>query len=190
MTHVGPLDGTARPGTIGLPLPDTDVRIVDPVDGRIEVPVGDVGEMIIKGPQVMLGYLNDPEATARTIRDGWLYTGDLATRDADGFFRIVDRKKDLIITSGFNVYPSDVEEVLRACPGVADAAVIGVPDPERGEIVKAVVVPKPGCRFDRQRLGRTLRSASGQAQEAAVGRNRRERFASKFPRQSFSTQAA
>ncbi len=152
VTHVGPLDGTARPGTIGLPLPDTDVRIVDPVDGRAEVPVGDVGEMIIKGPQVMLGYLSDPEATARTIRDGWLYTGDLATRDADGFFRIVDRKKDLIITSGFNVYPSDVEEVLRACPGVADAAVIGVPDPERGEIVKAVVVPKPGCRFDRSVL--------------------------------------
>ena len=152
MTHVGPLDGSARPGTIGLPLPDTDVQIVDPADGRTEVPPGHVGELIIKGPQVMLGYLNDPEATVATIRDGWLYTGDLATRDVDGFFRIVDRKKDLIITSGFNVYPSDVEHVLRTCPGVADAAVIGVPDYERGEIVKAIVVPQAGSRLDEETL--------------------------------------
>lgn len=150
VTHVGPLDGSARPGTIGLPLPDTDVRIVDPTDGCTQLPVGEVGEMIIKGPQVMLGYLNNPEATANTIRDGWLYTGDLAVQDAEGFFRIVDRKKDLIITSGFNVYPSDVEQVLRACPGVADACVIGVPDAERGEIVKAVVVPKSGTRLCRR----------------------------------------
>ena len=92
----------------------------------------------------MLGYWNDPESTARTIRDGWLYTGDLATEDEDGFFRIVDRKKDLIITSGFNVYPSEVEPVLRGFPGVADVAVIGVPNRERGEIVKAVIVTKPG----------------------------------------------
>jgi long-chain acyl-CoA synthetase len=150
VTHVGPLDGSARPGTIGLPLPDTDARLVDPATGRIDVPPGEVGELIIKGPQVMLGYLNDPEATARTVRDGWLYTGDLATADADGFFRIVDRKKDLIITSGFNVYPSDVELVLRACPGVADVAVIGVPDLERGEIVKAVIVLQPGTGFNQR----------------------------------------
>ncbi len=150
VTHIGPLDGTARPGTIGLPLPDTDARIVDPTDGCTQLPVGEVGEMIIKGPQVMLGYLNNPEASANTIRDGWLYTGDLAVQDAEGFFRIVDRKKDLIITSGFNVYPSDVEQVLRTCPGVADACVIGVPDAERGEIVKAVVVPKAGSRLCRR----------------------------------------
>jgi long-chain acyl-CoA synthetase len=150
VTHVGPLDGSARPGTIGLPLPDTDARIVDTATGRIDLSPGEVGELIIKGPQVMLGYLNDPEATARTIRDGWLYTGDLATQDADGFFRIVDRKKDLIITSGFNVYPSDVEHVLRACPGVADVAVVGVPDVERGEIVKAVIVPQAGGQFNRR----------------------------------------
>jgi long-chain acyl-CoA synthetase len=150
VTHVGPLDGTARPGTIGLPLPDTDARIVDPTNGWTQLPVGEVGEMIIKGPQVMLGYLNNPEATANTIRDGWLFTGDLAVQDAEGFFRIVDRKKDLIITSGFNVYPSDVEQVLRACPGVADACVIGVPDAERGEVVKAVVVPKAGNRLCRR----------------------------------------
>jgi long-chain acyl-CoA synthetase len=104
--------------------------------------------MIVHGPQVMLGYWNDAEATARTIRDGWLYTGDLATEDEDGFFRIVDRKKDLIITSGFNVYPSDVEPVLRGFPGVADVAVIGIPDRERGEIVKAVVALKPGANVE------------------------------------------
>ena len=150
VTHVGPLDGSARPGTVGLPLPDTDARIVDPATGRTELPAGEVGELIIKGPQVMLGYLNDPEATARTVRDGWLYTGDLAIQDSEGFFRIVDRKKDLIITSGFNVYPSDVEQVLRTCPGVADACVIGVPDCERGEIVKAVIVPQAGSRLCRR----------------------------------------
>jgi long-chain acyl-CoA synthetase len=144
VTHVGPLDGTSRGGTIGLPLPDTDVRIVDPQAGLEDVPRGSIGELIIRGPQVMLGYWNDPEATARTIRDGWLYTGDLATEDEDGFFRIVDRKKDLIITSGFNVYPSEVEPVLRLFPGVADVAVIGVPNRERGEIVKAVIATKPG----------------------------------------------
>jgi long-chain acyl-CoA synthetase len=152
VTHVGPLDGSARPGTIGLPLPDTDARIVDPADGRTVLPVGQVGEMIIKGPQVMLGYLNNPEATANAVRDGWLYTGDLAVQDAEGFFRIVDRKKDLIITSGFNVYPSDVEQVLRACPGVLDACVIGVPDPERGEIVKAVIVCKAGSKLCQRTL--------------------------------------
>lgn len=152
VTHVGPLDGSARPGTIGLPLPDTDARIVDPATGRIDLAPGEVGELIVKGPQVMLGYLNDSEATARAVRDGWLYTGDLATMDADGFFRIVDRKKDLIITSGFNVYPSDVEQTLRACPGVADVCVIGVPDFERGEIVKAVIVPKVEGQFNRRTL--------------------------------------
>ncbi len=144
VTHAGPLDGSARPGTIGLPLPDTDVRIVDPQDGQRDVPRGEIGELIIRGPQVMSGYWNDPESTGRTIRDGWLYTGDLATEDEDGFFRIVDRKKDLIITSGFNVYPSEVEPVLRGFPGVSDVAVIGVPNRERGEIVKAVIALKPG----------------------------------------------
>jgi long-chain acyl-CoA synthetase len=149
VTHVGPLEGSARPGTIGLPLPDTIARIVDSDSGEA-LPPGEVGELIINGPQVMLGYWRDPEATARTIRDGWLFTGDLAVQDADGFFKIVDRKKDLIITSGFNVYPSDVEEVLRRAPEVDDVAVVGVPDLQRGEIVKAVVVPKRGRRFCRR----------------------------------------
>jgi long-chain acyl-CoA synthetase len=152
VTHVGPLDGTSRPGTIGLPLPDTDVRIVDRERGIVDVPRGEIGEMIIRGPQVMLGYWNDPEATGRTIRDGWLFTGDLATEDEDGFFRVVDRKKDLIITSGFNVYPSEVEPVLRGFPGVSDVAVIGVPNRERGEIVKAVIATKPGQEVELREL--------------------------------------
>lgn len=148
VTHVGPLDGTARPGTIGLPLPDTDAMIVDAETGVGPLSHGEVGELVIRGPQVMAGYWNDPETTARAIRDGWLFTGDLATCDADGFFRIVDRKKDMIITSGFNVYPTDVEHVLRRYEGVEDVAVFGVPDEDRGELVKAVVVPRAG-KFDR-----------------------------------------
>ncbi len=150
VTHVGPLDGSARPGTIGLPLPDTEALVVNSITGVEQLPPGEVGELIIHGPQVMAGYWNDPVATASTIRDGWLYTGDLATCDADGFFRIVDRKKDLIITSGWNVYPTDVEQVLRQYEDVEDIAVLGVPDLERGELVKAVVVPKAGHRFSRR----------------------------------------
>lgn len=154
VTHTGPLDGTARPGTIGLPLPDTEARIVDAETGLVTLPPGEVGELVIRGPQVMLGYWNKTEETARTIRDGWLFTGDLATRDADGFFKIVDRKKDLIITSGFNVYPNDVEYVLRKYPGVTDVGVIGVPDPEKGEIVKALLVLEKSARFDRKAFDR------------------------------------
>jgi len=150
VTHAGPLDGTARPGTIGLPLPDTDALIVDAETGTEILPPGQVGELIIRGPQVMAGYWNNPEATAAAIRDGWLFTGDLAMCDIDGFFKIVDRKKDLIITSGYNVYPTDVEHVLSRFEGIEDIAVLGVPDPVRGELVKAVVVPKAGQRFNRR----------------------------------------
>lgn len=150
VTHAGPLDGGGRSGTIGLPLPDTDVRIVDPEQGTRLVPPGEVGELAVRGPQVMLGYWNNPQATASAIRDGWLYTGDLATYDEDGFFRIVDRKKDLIITSGFNVYPSDVESVIRRFPGVSDAAVVGIPDLERGEIVKVILVLDKNTQLDRK----------------------------------------
>ena len=146
----GPLDGTARLGTIGLPLPDTDVKVVDAETGEVTLPPGEVGELAVRGPQVMLGYWQNPTATAQVIRDGWLFTGDLATIDADGFVKIVDRKKDLIITSGFNVYPCDVEAILRGFPGVADAAVVGVPHHECGELVKAVLVLNPSARFDRK----------------------------------------
>lgn len=152
VTHVGPLDGSARMGFIGVPLPDTEARIVDSETGLVEMPVGEVGELAIRGPQVMIGYWNDPTATRRVIRDGWLFTGDLATMDHDGFFRIVDRKKDLIITSGFNVYPSDVEAVLRRYPGVTDAAVVGVPDDLKGEIVKAVLAVKDAAKFHQKDL--------------------------------------
>jgi long-chain acyl-CoA synthetase len=145
----GPLDGTNRPGTVGMPLPDTDVRIVDAETGQYSLPPGEVGELVVKGPQVMLGYWNNPEATAEVVRDGWLHTGDLGTVDEDGFFTIVDRKKDLIITSGFNVHPADVEAVLRQCPYVEDVAVIGEADAICGEVVKAVVSVKRNSEFDR-----------------------------------------
>lgn len=150
VTHVGALDGTAIPGTIGFPLPDTDARIVNSVSGTEIMPAGTVGELVVRGPQVMLGYWNDPEATSKVIQDGWLHTGDLASCDENGVFKIVDRMKDLIITSGFNVYPGDVESVLRGYPGVRDAAVVGVPDNARGEVVKAVLVVESSQKFDRR----------------------------------------
>ena len=149
VTHSGPLDDTAVAGTIGLPLPDTDAQIVDE-SGTRAVPCGQVGELIVRGPQVMLGYWNNRAETERVLRDGWLYTGDLATCDERGVFRIVDRKKDLIITSGFNVYPGDVEAVLRTYPGVQDVAVVGEPDEFAGEVVKAIVVMEPGKKLNRR----------------------------------------
>jgi long-chain acyl-CoA synthetase len=148
VTHVNPLSELNRPGTIGLPLPDTEARIMDQATGLYELPVGSVGELVVRGPQVMKGYYNNPLETNRTLRNGWLYTGDLARRDRDGFFTIVDRKKDIIKTSGFLVFPAEVEEVLSSFPGVAEAAVIGVPDPERGEVVKALLVSRPDAVID------------------------------------------
>jgi long-chain acyl-CoA synthetase len=148
VTHVNPIDGRNRPGTIGLPLPDTEARIVDQATGQEELPPGSVGELVVRGPQVMKGYFNNPAETARALRGGWLYTGDLARRDQEGFFTIVDRKKDIIKTSGFLVFPAEVEEVLNTFPTVAEAAVIGVPDAERGEIVKALIVPRKGDRIN------------------------------------------
>lgn len=148
VTHVNPVDKNNRPGTIGLPLPDTEARIMDQETGLEELPVGSVGELTVRGPQVMKGYLNNPQETARALRNGWLYTGDLAKRDRDGYFTIVDRKKDIIKTSGFLVFPAEVEEVLNRYDGVAETAVIGVPDLERGEVVKAVVVPRLGATLN------------------------------------------
>jgi long-chain acyl-CoA synthetase len=148
VTHVNPIGGENRSGSIGLPLPDTEARIMDTATGLEELPVGSVGELVVRGPQVMKGYFKNPEETARALRGGWLYTGDLARRDRDGYFAIVDRKKDIIKTSGFLVFPAEIEEVLTRFPGVAEAAVIGVPDSERGELVKAMVVPKAGEVLD------------------------------------------
>jgi len=125
---------------IGVPVPGTDVRLVDN-DGR-DVPRGQPGELWIKGPQVMKGYWQRPDETARVLRDGWLATGDVATMDEDGYIQIVDRKKDMILVSGFNVYPNEVEAVLSTHPGIGDNAVVGVPDDECGEIVVAFVTPK------------------------------------------------
>jgi long-chain acyl-CoA synthetase len=149
VTHAGPLDGTAIPGTIGLPFPDTDARIVDSETGKEPLGFGEVGELVVRGPQVMLGYWQNQAETDRVLRDGWLYTGDLGTCDENGFFRIVDRKKDLIITSGFNVYPADVEAVLRTYPGVRDVAVVGEPNEETGELVKAILVVEGAKKFNR-----------------------------------------
>ena len=143
VTHCNPLNGMVKE-CIGIPFPDTDAKIVDADDPTREVAQGEVGELAVRGPQVMKGYWNKPEETRNVLRDGWLLTGDLAKMDADGYFYIVDRKKDLILCSGYNVYPREVEEVLFMHPAVGEAAAIGVPDPYRGETVKAFVVLKPG----------------------------------------------
>jgi len=143
VTHVNPFMAPHH-GTIGIPLPDTDCKIVNLKDPDQEMPVGERGELCIKGPQVMLGYWGKPEATAEMIRNGWLHTGDIAVMDAEGFFRIVDRMKDMILVSGFNVYPTEVEEVLSVHPKVEKVCVVGLPDDTTGERVKAYVVAKPG----------------------------------------------
>ena len=143
-THCNPLQGENRTGSIGLPLPDVDAKIVSLEDGVTEMAVGTPGELIIQSPQVMLGYHNMPAETALALREGWLYTSDIARMDADGYFYILDRKKELIKPGGMEVWPREVEEVLAAHPSVAEAAVAGVPDAYRGETVWAWVVCKPG----------------------------------------------
>jgi long-chain acyl-CoA synthetase len=140
LTHANPI-GRARAGSIGVPLSDTDARIVD-LDVGAEVDPGTPGELQIRGPQVMKGYWRRPDATAQAIHDGWLSTGDVAIMDAEGYFAIVDRKKDMINTAGFKVWPREVEEALYAHPAIKLAAVVGVPDAYRGEAVKACVVLK------------------------------------------------
>ena len=145
VTHANPIFGLYKEG-IGIPLPDTDAKVVDLETGTRDLPVGESGELAIKGPQVMKGYWNKPDETAHVMtRDGWLLTGDIAVMDPDGYFRIVDRKKDMILCSGYNVYPREVEDVLFTHPAVKEAAVIGVPDPYRGETVKAFLVLKDGA---------------------------------------------
>jgi long-chain acyl-CoA synthetase len=142
-THCNPIVNENRTGSIGLPLPDVDCRIVDLEEGLTDQPIGQTGELIIKGPQVMQGYHNMPDETAITLRDGWLYTGDIARMDPDGYFYLVDRKKELIKPGGFQVWPREVEEVLLRHPKLAEAAVAGVMDSQRGEVVSAWVVLKP-----------------------------------------------
>jgi len=141
VTSVNPLGGPRKVGSVGLPVPGCEIAIFD--DDDRPLPVDTVGEIVVRGDNVMLGYLNQPEATAEAMRSGWYHTGDLGKIDSDGYVFIVDRKKDMVITSGLNVYPREVEEALYAHPAVQDAAVIGLPDAMRGEAVVAVVVLKP-----------------------------------------------
>jgi long-chain acyl-CoA synthetase len=144
VTHANPINGQRKKGSIGLPFPDTLARVVDMEDGRKVLPVGEIGELVVQGPQVMKGYWNKEEETRMVLREGWLHTGDMARMDEEGYFYIVDRKKDMIKTSGENVYPREVEEVLFRHPKVKEAVVAGLPDQFLGEKIKAYVVLKEG----------------------------------------------
>ncbi|HLO03307.1 MAG TPA: long-chain fatty acid--CoA ligase [Symbiobacteriaceae bacterium] len=141
VTHSNPITGPRKIGSVGLPYPDTEVRIIDLETGA-DLPVGQEGEVLIRGPQVMKGYWNKPEETAKVLQDGWLYSGDIGRMDEDGYLYIVDRKKDMIIAGGFNVYPREIDEVLYQHPAVLHACTVGVPDAYRGETVKAFVVKR------------------------------------------------
>jgi len=149
-------DRERKPGSIGTPIEDVEMKVVD--DGGHDLPGGEVGEIVIRGPNVMKGYWNRPDATAETIRDGWLHTGDMARVDEDGYFFIVDRKKDMIIRGGFNVYPREVEEVLYEHPAVREAAVIGIPDDQYGEEVAAAVVLKEGAEASPEDVSEFVKS--------------------------------
>jgi fatty-acyl-CoA synthase len=163
--HTYEHDPEGHPGRLascGTPIGSSIVRLVD--DAGKEVAVGEVGEICVRGPLVMPGYWNNPEETARALRHGWLYTGDLARRDPEGFLYIVDRSKDMIVTGGFNVFPREVEDVLTRHPAVAAAAVIGVPDPKWGEAVKAAVVLRPGASVHAEALIALVREHKGPVQ--------------------------
>ena len=145
VTHVNPFAGGKRKvGSVGVPITDTKCCILDLEDETREVPVGETGELLVKGPQVMKGYWDKPEETAETLTDGWLHTGDIAKMDEEGYFFIVDRKKDMILSGGLNVYPRDIEEVLYENPKIQEAAAIGIPHPTRGEAIKAFIALKEG----------------------------------------------
>ena len=149
VTHLNPLRGVRKPGAIGVPFPDTDAKIVDMEVGGEGLPPGKLGELVIRGPQVMKGYWNRPDDTASVLRNGWLFTGDIATMDEDGYFFIADRKKDLIISMGYNIYPREIDEVLCAHPDIKEAVAVGIPHGSRGEVVKAYVVLRPGASLER-----------------------------------------
>jgi long-chain acyl-CoA synthetase len=157
VTHTSPSLARRKPGSVGVPLPDTDMKIVDIESGTTEVPLGSEGELCIAGPQIMKGYWNREDETAIALRKDdagrtWLYTGDIARMDEDGYTTIMQRKKDMVIVGGFNVYPSEVESILFTHPAVMEAAVIGVPHAYYGEVVKAFVVPKPGTALHADEL--------------------------------------
>ncbi|WP_313699277.1 long-chain-fatty-acid--CoA ligase FadD [Pantoea sp.] len=159
LVSVNPYDISCHTGSIGLPVPSTDVRILD--DARNEVPPGEPGELCISGPQVMLGYWHHPEATAEVLKNGWLHSGDIVTVDQEGFIRIVDRKKDMILVSGFNVYPNEIEDVLMQHPKVREAAAIGVPSDLSGEAVKVCIVKKDASLTKEDVLDHCRRQLTG-----------------------------
>ena len=140
VTHINPSESLIRTSSIGVPVASTESKVVD--EQGNEVAIGETGELLVKGPQVMAGYWQKPEETAKSIRNGWLWTGDMARMDNDGYFYIVDRKKDMILVSGFNVYPNEVEEVLASHPKVLESAVVGIKEEDGSEAVKAFVVAK------------------------------------------------
>jgi long-chain acyl-CoA synthetase len=147
VTHLNPYQRERPPASIGLPFPSTRAKIVDADTGDRDLFFGEVGELVVQGPQVMSGYWQRPEETAEVLRDGWLFTGDLAKMDENGYFYIIDRKKDLIIDAGFKIYPREVEEVLFQHPAVLEAVAYGIPDPYRGERLKVAIVPRPGAQL-------------------------------------------
>jgi len=148
----GPWGGTLKPGTVGVPFPDTDLKIVDVDTGEKEMPLGESGEIIVKGPQVMQGYYKKPEETEKVLKDGWFYTGDIGVMDEDGFVTIVDRKKDMIIAGGYNIYPLEIDDILFDHPKILEACCIGVADSYRGETVKACIVVKEGETLTEEEL--------------------------------------
>jgi long-chain acyl-CoA synthetase len=183
-THCNPLSGENRKGSIGLPLPDVECRIVSLEDGVTDLPAGEVGELVIHSPNLMSGYWEMPTETANALRDGpdgkkWLYSGDIAKMDEDGYFYIVDRKKDMVIVSGFNVYPTNVEEVLIQHPKIMEVAVAGVSDPYRGETIKAWVVLKPGQTATKEEI---VEWAKDSGQLAAYERPRLVEFRDELPK--------
>lgn len=159
LVTVGPYDLEGFNGSIGLPAPSTDLRLVDE-EGN-DVAPGETGELIVQGPQVMLGYLNRPEETAKTIKDGWLYTGDIARMDEQGFFYIVDRKKDMILVSGFNVFPNEIEEVVAMSEKVLEVAAVGVPSEATGEVVKVFIVKKDASLTEQEVIAHCKQHLTG-----------------------------
>ena len=152
VTLANPLNANSRPGTIGLPFPNTHVKIVDEFRQDRVLPIGAAGELVVFGPQLFQGYWNQEDETRQALRNGWLYTGDIGVMSPDGFVTLIDRKRDVVIASGFSIYPSEVEDVLREHPAVYDAAVIGVPDAYRGENVKAVIQVAEGMQVSAEEL--------------------------------------
>jgi long-chain acyl-CoA synthetase len=152
VTHANPVYGQSKPGSVGLPLSGVTASILDVEDGATELPIDQPGEIVVKSPSIMQGYWNMPEETESTLRDGWLHTGDIGRMDEDGYFFIEDRKKDMIIAGGYNIYPRELEDVLIRHPAVMEVAVAGVPDPQRGETVKAWIVPTPGVSISEKEI--------------------------------------